>query len=439
MATISFSIGGGKGGTGKSVLAANLAIAIAQSGKRVVLIDADLGAANLHTMFGIDRPHVLLEHFFHREVKSLSEAMTETSVSNLKLICGGMPIPGSANPKHATKLKFLRHVQSLDADVIIADIGAGTHYNVLDLFNFADMRIAVFTSQLTSVHNGYGFLKAALHRHLQRTIPVSSRQYMQSAGAQAGDESLADMLTRLASHDVHAAELARNTLTNYHACLIGNMIANFREGYVINAVSQMVRDHLHLEAPVIGLVRYGEKIARSVNERIPFMIRAGVESNAELFRKMAATLVLNAEVISKSRQETLVNRAVVEKYRDYERRFPRFQIAVPAQFLVDGEVYIGKTWNISRGGVAVVFDTLIETESKWGVLRLGPFGKSGTLKIRVRIRHNQPESHLIGFSFLDLTEDQMKYVDGMVARASASAALDVPGLSSSLPPDCLHC
>ncbi|MEJ2288148.1 MAG: hypothetical protein P8Y02_05775, partial [Deinococcales bacterium] len=46
---------------------------------------------------------------------------------------------------------------------------------------------------------------------------------------------------------------ARDALANYHACLIGNMMANSREGYVINAVSQMVRDHLHLEAPVIGL------------------------------------------------------------------------------------------------------------------------------------------------------------------------------------------
>ena len=438
MAKISFSIGGGKGGTGKSVVAANLAIAMAQSGKRVVLLDADLGAANLHTMFGIDRPKVLLEHFFRREVSSLEDALTDTSLDNLKLICGGMPLPGSANPRHATKVKLLRHVRDLDADVVIADVGAGTSYNVLDLFNFADIRVVVFTSQLTSVHNGYGFLKAALHRHLQRTIPVSARRYLASAGAHAGDESLADMLTRLASYDVDAAELARTTLANYQACLVGNMLSSSREGYVINAVSQMVRDHLHLEAPVIGLIRHGEKITQSVNERTPFMLRGGIESNAELFRKMTATLIVNAERISRAKQEALVNQAVIDKYKEYERRAPRFRISVPVQLLADGEVYTGTTKNIARGGAGVFFDGPLSPDVTGGVLRIGPMGRSGTLKIRVTLRHRQNERNLVGFSFGNTTEEQDHFIDAMVARASATAALNVTGVRSSLPPNMMQ-
>ncbi|MBN2717957.1 MAG: P-loop NTPase [Deltaproteobacteria bacterium] len=438
MAKISFSVGGGKGGTGKSVVAANLAITMAQGGKRVILLDADLGAANLHTMFGIDRPRVLLEHFFRREVPTLSDALTDTAISNLKLICGGMPLPGSANPHHATKIKLIRHLRDLDADVLIADIGAGTSYNVLDLFNFADVRVVVFTSQLTSVHNGYGFLKAALHRHLQRIIPVPARQYLASAGAHAGDESLADMLTRLASYDVAAAETARTSLANYQACLVGNMLGSAREGYVINAVSQMVRDHLHLEAPVIGLIHHGEKITRSVNERTPFMLRSGIEANAELFRKMAATLVINAERISRARQEALVNQAVMDKYKEYERRFPRFKLCVPVQFLAEGEVYSGATKNIAKGGVGVFFDTMIAPDTPVGVLRIGPMGKSGTLKIRVEVRHRLDDKKLVGFSFTEISEEQSHFIEAMVARASATAALNVPGIRSSLPPNILQ-
>ncbi|MBN2529059.1 MAG: P-loop NTPase [Deltaproteobacteria bacterium] len=438
MAKVTFSIGGGKGGTGKSVVASNLAIAMAQSGKRVVLLDADLGAANLHTMFGIDRPKVLLEHFFHRVVPTLSDALTETCVPNLKLICGGMPVLGSANPKHGTKMKLLRHLEALESDVIIADIGAGTHYNVLDLFNFADIRIVVFTAQLTSVHNGYGFLKSALHRHLQRTIPLHARQYLESAGAHAGEESLADMLTKLAAFDRDAAEMARNALANYQACLVGNMLGSAREGYVINAVSQMVRDHLHLDTPVIGLIRHGDKIARSVNERTPFMLRAGIENNAELFRKMAATLVVHAERISQSRQEALVNEAVIEKYREHERRFPRFKISVPVQLLAFGEVYTGITKNIGKGGVGVFLDTELDDVVENGVLRIGPMGKSGTLKIKVRVRHREDDQRLIGFSFEQPSEEQHNFIAAMEARAAAVAALNVPRLHSSLPPDAIH-
>lgn len=432
MAKLTFSIGGGKGGTGKSVISANLAITMAQNGKKVVLVDGDLGAANLHTMFGIDRPKVLLEHFIRREVDSLEGALMDTALPNLKLICGGMPVLGSANPPHQTKMRLLRHLKELEADVVISDIGAGTHYNVLDLFNSADVRVCVFTSQLTSVHNGYGFLKAALHRHLHRMIPVAARKYLNTAGAHAGEESLADMLTRLALFDVDAAERAKTELANYQACLVGNMLSSAREGYVVNAVSQMVRDHLHLEAPVIGLIRYGEKISRSVNERAPFMVRAGIESNAELFRKMAATLIVSAERISRARQEALVNQAVIEKYKEYERRFPRFRISVPVQLLADGEAYTGVTKNVARGGVGVYFDSLPH-ESPKGVLRIGPMGKTGTLTIKVRVCHREKEKKHVGFSFEGPTEEQLNFIEAFVAKAAALAALNMPETRHSLP------
>ncbi|MBN2343449.1 MAG: P-loop NTPase [Deltaproteobacteria bacterium] len=432
MAKLTFSIGGGKGGTGKSVVAANLAVTMAQSGKRVVLVDGDLGAANLHTMFGIDRPKVLLEHFIRREVSSLEDALTDTALPNLKLVCGGMPTLGSANPAYQTKQKFLRHIRQLEADVVISDIGAGTHYNVLDLFNFADVRVVVFTSQLTSVHNGYGFLKAALHRYLQRIIPPAARQYLDSAGAHAGEESLADMLTRLANFNVSAAEQAKIALSGYQACLVGNMLASAREGFVINAVSQMVRDHLHLEAPVIGLIRHGEKITRSVNERAPFMMLAGIESNAELFRKMATTLIISAERVNQTRQEALVNQAVINKYREYDRRYPRFRITIPVRFLADGELFAGVTKNLGQGGIGVYFDSILPSVEE-GVLRIGPFGSSGTLVIKASVRHREDQRKLIGLSFADPTEEQVNYIEGMVAKAAATTTLNMPENRNSLP------
>src|SRR5579871_5775262 len=76
-------IGGGKGGIGKSLLSASLGIDLAGRGKRVVLVDADLGGANLHTCLGIEQPAVGVGDYLGHRVEGLAEAMTATGVHNL--------------------------------------------------------------------------------------------------------------------------------------------------------------------------------------------------------------------------------------------------------------------------------------------------------------------------------------------------------------------
>ena len=73
-----WAVGGGKGGVGKSVVASSLAIALAQRGERCVLVDCDLGGANLHTLLGGAAPRLSLGDFLSRRVATLSEVMSST-------------------------------------------------------------------------------------------------------------------------------------------------------------------------------------------------------------------------------------------------------------------------------------------------------------------------------------------------------------------------
>src|SRR5512140_2767761 len=166
------SIGGGKGGIGKSLISANLGIELARRGKRVVLVDADLGGANLHTTLGVDVPRRTLSDFIERRVSRIDDVVTPTGIANLGLVSGALDHLDAANPRHAQKMRLLRHVQQLDADFAILDLGAGTHSNVLDFFLVSDHGILVLVPEPTAVENAYRFVKAAFWRRMRNVAQV---------------------------------------------------------------------------------------------------------------------------------------------------------------------------------------------------------------------------------------------------------------------------
>lgn len=103
------SVGGGKGGVGKSILSIGLGTVLARSGKSVVLADLDLGSANLHTYLGVLGRTPTIADFILNKVPSLENLMVETSERNLGLISGAEFVPGVTNPAHWMKRKLMRH------------------------------------------------------------------------------------------------------------------------------------------------------------------------------------------------------------------------------------------------------------------------------------------------------------------------------------------
>ena len=166
-----WAVGGGKGGVGKSVIAANLGVALARLNRRVVLFDADLGGANLHTFFGMSNPSTGLGNFLSKKAGKLEEISVETPVERLRLISGAGAGLETANLKYSQKTKILRHIRMLDADHVVVDIGAGSSFNVLDFFLAADRGILVVVPEPTSIENAYHFLKAAFYRTMKDAEP----------------------------------------------------------------------------------------------------------------------------------------------------------------------------------------------------------------------------------------------------------------------------
>ena len=162
-----WAVGGGKGGVGKSVVTSSLATAMAGLGRRVAVIDADLGAANLHTLLGAARPRVTLSHFLTGEIESLADAMAQTSVKNLWLVSGNQALLEMANPKRRERERLITEIGRLEVDIVLLDLGAGSAYNVLDLFLLARRGLVVVTPEPTAIENAEHFLRAAAYRSLR--------------------------------------------------------------------------------------------------------------------------------------------------------------------------------------------------------------------------------------------------------------------------------
>jgi len=134
----------------------------------LVALDLDLGGANLHTVLGIPDPDRSLTDFLRRKIDSLAEAMIPTPYPNLHFISGSKALLEIANPKFSQKEKLIRHINSLNVDYVLLDLGAGSAFNTLDFFLSADEGILVVLPEPTSVENAYHFIKAAFYRKLKK-------------------------------------------------------------------------------------------------------------------------------------------------------------------------------------------------------------------------------------------------------------------------------
>ena len=151
------AITSGKGGVGKSNIAVNMAIAYAQAGKRVILIDGDLGMANINVLLNQVPPYNLM-HVIDKK-KTMKEIILDTEF-NIKFIAGANGLSKIANLSVKELEDFAKQFASLgSADIIIIDTGAGITNNVLQFVAAADEVYVVTTPEPTAITDAYGIIK----------------------------------------------------------------------------------------------------------------------------------------------------------------------------------------------------------------------------------------------------------------------------------------
>jgi len=271
------AIGGGKGGAGKSVFSTIMAFWLARTGNRTVLMDIDLGGANLHTLLGIKSPDRTLNDFITRRFGELEDICIDTSEKNLRLISGASDVLSLANPHFSQKIKLMTHLSRLDADYVVLDLGAGTSFNVLDFFLIAHKKIVVLTPEPTSIQNAYIFVRNAVYRKLSRLS--SKNPSLQALIKMAMDpknvlkiRTVKELFQFIEESDEkNIIEVLKKEIGDIHLEVVTNMVKNEKEENAGRIVQIVAEKYLTLPSTDLGCVTYDKHIRTMVSDMVPLI------------------------------------------------------------------------------------------------------------------------------------------------------------------------
>ncbi len=269
------AIGGGKGGVGKTFVTANLATSLARLGQRVVVVDMDLEGANLHTCLGVPSPQRSLADFVSEREEDLGKLLVDTPIPNLKMIGATHCNLADAQPSHLRRVRLLRGLRQLDADLVLLDLGAGSHASVLDYFLVSDDGILVLQPEPTSVENAYTFLRAAFYRRMRLAmVGHGVRQLVTMAMDQRNERGIRtplDLLREIEATDTAEAHRFVETMRVFKPRIIVNGVRTAEDVKLGFAVGSVCKKYFGIEAEYLGYVNYDDQARRSVSMRRPIV------------------------------------------------------------------------------------------------------------------------------------------------------------------------
>jgi len=290
-----YPIGGGKGGVGKSFITASLGALIAKWGKKVVLIDLDLGASNLHTLLGMNSPRIGLNSFLNKTVANLENAAVPTMIPNLFLISSFHCYMEIANLFFAQKLKIIDAIKTLPFDYVLLDLGPGTNFNTLDFFLTSKEGILICTPEPTSIENSFRFIKTVYFRKLKQMM---KKNYFDSAvkdtptDLNRSGNNPPDIIETVLKYDPEKEAFFRNKLSEFKFKLIFNQFRNNVDATLGDQFENVCNRHFYSIFEFLGNISYDSRIHDAVFSKILYIHKyPHTQSAADL--KKIATRIMN--------------------------------------------------------------------------------------------------------------------------------------------------
>ncbi len=309
-------IGSGKGGVGKTMLAANLGILLSRLNQRVTLLDADLGASNLHTALGVPYLKKTLNDLLTGNASHLSQLAEETPIPELSLIGGSRVLPAYPDYKIQLSRKIQGGIADLDTDILIIDLGAGISPEALDLFLLSDHGIVVATNDPSSIQNAYQFLKMAVFRKILQAFPNNSLiSYMIHAATHRRTRdtvcSIPDLLERIYRVDHYYEEVITRLMERFSPRIIVNMVDRVDDERAAHVVASVSQKFAGVSPKLLGTLEYSAGIKDATLRLRPFTLDP---SNGKATEQLSliAHRIFEQEIAPQGVQPAIEESAVLE-------------------------------------------------------------------------------------------------------------------------------
>lgn len=271
-------VASGKGGVGKSVFAANLAIALAKQGHSTVAADLDLGGSNLYSCLGIPNKYPGVGDYLKGGDIQFNDLVIQTNIPNLKFLPGDSKTPFMANISYEQRLSLIKEIRKISARYVILDLGAGTVFNTLNFYGLAYKGMIITTFETPSVMNFIMFLRnfvfrviSNVVRHNQQALNVLITAFQQPA--KSDPLTVRNLLKKIAQIDPQLAEKALKTCTYYRPRIIFNMGDHPDELNILEKLDNTIRQGLSIEVDHFGFIFYDDTVRKAAKKREVLLTR----------------------------------------------------------------------------------------------------------------------------------------------------------------------
>ena len=249
------AVAAGRGGTGRSLLAANVAVYLAQAAKKVVAIDADPAGGPLHQLLGAAaRPQRGFGEFLRGKAAGLTELIVDTPIAGVGLIGGEGSTFGASRPKQTAKAA-LAAIGALDVDYVVVDLGPADSNLTIDLWLGADVPVLVTLPDPASIDALYRFAKSAFVRRL-RTVRGLDRL----VGGAVGPPPAALDLYRGIRQAGGPTEKLEQEIRRYRPTFVVNQTRTVQDLKLGNSISSAARRRLGHALDYLGHVESDETV-----------------------------------------------------------------------------------------------------------------------------------------------------------------------------------
>lgn len=280
------SVGGGRGGVGKSLVTVNLGVYLAQLGRQVLIVDADLFGSSLHIQLGLDRIPLA-----DREAVELMQVEPiKTSVPGLCMLPSPYDAAAASLFRPGRKARWLSRLRSLPADYILLHLGAGASPATLDLFLASDVRLCVTVPDPAAVESTYRFLRALYLRRLRKGLMKERFKLRLVERALHSIEPLPSplgVIAAIARHDTTLAQMATAELSQLRAHIIVNQTRVRTDTELGATMQEMVRRYLGINLEYLGYIEQDDQAWLTARRRRPLLVDSPTAKSARNLERIA--------------------------------------------------------------------------------------------------------------------------------------------------------